>query len=50
MKPNLSDDVGDKWFVYLSSSCFIGISPVYHIYPTPLLGQDMTQGHFLCGV
>ena len=23
---------------------------VYHIYPTPLLGQDITQGHFLSGV
>ena len=22
----------------------------YHIYPTPPLGQDMTQGHFLSGV
>ena len=22
----------------------------YHIYPTPLLGQDMTQGQFLSGV
>ena len=22
----------------------------YHIYPTPPLGQDMTQGQFLCGV
>ena len=25
-------------------------SGVYHIYPTPLLWQDMTQGQFLCGV
>ena len=23
---------------------------VDHIYPTPPLGQDMTQGHFLSGV
>ena len=23
---------------------------VYHIYPTPPLGQDMTQGQFLSGV
>ena len=22
---------------------------VYHIYPTPPLGQDMTQGQFLSG-
>ena len=22
----------------------------YHIYPTPPLGQDMTQGQFLSGV
>ena len=22
----------------------------YHIYPTPLLGQDMSQGQFLSGV
>ena len=22
----------------------------YHIYPTPLLGQDMTQSQFLSGV
>ena len=22
----------------------------YHIYPTPPLGQDMTQGNFLSGV
>ena len=27
--------------------CVLGI---YHIYPTPLLGQDMTQGQFLSGV
>ena len=24
--------------------------PCYPIYPTPLLGQDMTQGQFLSGV
>ena len=23
---------------------------VYHIYPTPPLGQDITQGQFLSGV
>ena len=23
---------------------------LYHIYPTPPLGQDMTQGQFLSGV
>ena len=23
---------------------------IYHIYPTPSLGQDMTQGQFLSGV
>ena len=23
---------------------------IYHIYPTPLLGQDMTQGQFISGV
>ena len=26
------------------------IAIVYHIYPTPPLGQDMTQGQFLSGV
>ena len=26
------------------------LAPNTHIYPTPLLGQDMTQGHFLSGV
>ena len=25
-------------------------SVVYHIYPTPPLGQDMTHGQFLSGV
>ena len=23
---------------------------IYHIYPTPPFGQDMTQGQFLSGV
>ena len=23
---------------------------IYHIYATPPLGQDMTQGHFISGV
>ena len=27
-----------------------GCEIVYHIYPTPPLGQDMTQGQFLSGV
>ena len=28
----------------------IGGNIYYHIYPTPPLGQDMTQGQFLSGV
>ena len=28
----------------------VGISLFYPIYPTPPLGQDMTQGQFLSGV
>ena len=26
------------------------VPPPYHIYPTPPLGQDMTQGQFLSGL
>ena len=29
---------------------YVGISEADHIYPTPPLGQDMTQGQFLSGV
>ena len=42
---------------YTGSKIFVGVSlnsaviiPVYRIYPTPPLGQDMTQGQFLSGV
>ncbi len=30
--------------------CIENVSVYYHIYPTPPLGQDMTQGQFLSGV
>ena len=33
----------------LPCDCFSHLS-CYHIYPTPPLGQDMTQGQFLSGV
>ena len=32
---------------YLSSSFYISHLSIYPIYPTPRLGQDMTQGQFL---
>ena len=43
------------WFIYISLSIFLSLSLyiyiyiyIYiHIYPTPPLGQDMTQGEFL---
>ena len=39
--PELSD--------WLPGCCNVPVG-VYHIYPTPPLGQDMTQGQFLSGV
>ena len=41
------------WIGFYGMSTIVGYlmpTPVYHIYPTPLLGQDMTQGQFLSGV
>ena len=35
---------------YLMPKLFFKKNSGYHIYPTPPLGQDMTQGQFLSGV
>ena len=32
------------------AGAFTKDSIIYHIYPTPPLGQDITQGQFLSGV
>ena len=46
---------GNRWGVvlitifFISYLCYVNVN-VYHIYPTPPLGQDMTQGQFLSGV
>ena len=42
-----------KWFqvlLYINNNSIKYQPFVYHIYPTPPLGQDMTQGQFLSGV
>ena len=45
-KTGASPDVG----LCHAQNTFLKIQPAYHIYPTPPLGQDMTQGQFLSGV
>ena len=37
-------------FLYAVMRLYAYLSFFYHIYPTPSLGQDMTQGQFLSGV
>ena len=36
-----------RLLMYLKTTISLSIIHVYHIYPTPPLGQDMTQGQFL---
>ena len=53
LKPkHLTSTLHHNKFTYLDYSVFLlsSYTCVYHIYPTPPLGQDMTQGQFLSGV
>ena len=36
--------------VCVCCTCFVPVYRSYTYLPTPLLGQDMTQGQFLSGV
>ena len=50
MKILLCSLISSSFFVILRGSFFFHLHVFHHIYPTPPLGQDMTQGQFLSGV